>query len=75
MTIGKIGIDDFLAALNGGPEKALKLLEQAKEARVRPDKQSSTLEGLCQDIDFFHTRDLKLYAGIAVNRPPRDMAH
>ena len=67
MVSGKIGIDDFLAGVDGGPEKALGLLGKAKAARVRPDKQSSTLEHLCQNVEFLHTNDLKMYAAFSVN--------
>jgi hypothetical protein len=61
----KAGIDDFLAS--AGPQKALELLEKAKEARVRADKQSSILNRLCEDVEFLHTEDLRPYAALSIN--------
>jgi hypothetical protein len=64
--VKKIGIDDFLASPEGGPEKALELLEKAKPARVPVDK-VALLDRLTEGVEFFRSGEMKLYAAVPVN--------
>ena len=69
-TIGeneKTGIDDLLAA--AGPAKVLKIIEQAKQARVteKATAQTAVLARMFEDADFFHTQDMRPFATGVVN--------
>jgi len=63
----KTGIDDLLAA--AGPAKVLKIIEQAKVARVREKAtpQTAILARMHEDADFFHTLDMRPFATVAIN--------
>jgi hypothetical protein len=64
VAIEKTRIDDLLACV--GPEKVLKLIDRAKRAILR-EKQAPILETISQDVEFFHTQDMKLYVTVAVD--------
>jgi hypothetical protein len=61
---GKTGIDDLLAS--AGPEKVLKLVQRAKRANVREER-TPILESIFDNVEFFHTQDVKLYASFTEN--------
>lgn len=61
---GKIGMDDLLATV--GPEKVLRLIELAKQARVN-EKPTPILASMSEDVEFLHTQDMKPYATFVVN--------
>ena len=63
----KVGIDDLLAST--GPEKVLKLLERAKRANIKQKTPSQTevLGSMFEDVEFFHTQDMRPYATFQVN--------
>jgi hypothetical protein len=61
---GKTGIDDLLASV--GPEEALKLFDRSKRANVKK-KRALILGDMAEDLEFFHTQDMRLYATFAVN--------
>ena len=63
----KTGIDDLLAT--AGPAKVLKIIERAKQTRVREKAtpQTAILGRIHEEADFFHTQDGRPFATVAVN--------